>query len=106
MAKFLNISEIQHLVACDEMHKAIDKLLVHAEHRNLGCLTEVTILSMELHSLQKDVIIGRVTWAEEQMAKRQIAYRTMELLDSIISNFQMPFEVSLNVEEKKILKRA
>lgn len=101
-----DIHSIQRLIAHDEMSEAIEKMLSFAENGNVGWLTEALIISMELYGLQKAVIGGRLTWAEEQTTKRLLAYRLAELLKAIISNNGTAFQQKANSEEKFFLKRA
>ena len=79
MERFPTKYEVQQLVACDDLVRAIQKIISVARRNSLDCLDEAIVLSRELYSLEKTLVIEGVKWEDEKMMNNQLAYRILKL---------------------------
>ena len=81
-----NILLIQDLIAQDNLIDAIEKLVFIAREKPLGALNDIIIISRDLHSLKKATVKGIITWQEENIERRKLTSRMLELLERISSS--------------------
>ena len=98
--------EIQQLVAGNNLARAIQLLIRIAQENRLECKNDTLVLSREFFGLEDYIKRGLVKWEDEKAEKNLLAYRILELTDSIENSHpQVFFEKEKNFEEKSI-KRA
>ena len=82
-----DILQTEEFVSIDRLMDAIELLKNCTKKYDMEIYYEVITVSGELHALQKAVIIGRINFAEECHAKRQLTFRILILLRKIKRQF-------------------
>lgn len=108
MKKSNYMQDVRRLIARDELTKAIGLLHKVVSEILPDQINQVIILSMNINSLKKAIIQGRVSWKSEIRAKNKIAFQLLELISLLeVEYLSRPsiFEKDENLL-KKNFKRA